>query len=702
MKIVHPERGESLEKLASLLATEDLIVEHASVPTASFDLKTRKVTLPMWKNMDKTLYHMLVLHEIGHALYTPFEEFKGHVDDNDKNLKDYINVIEDARIERKIKLKYPGSRRDFVEGYNTLNKRDFFGCLLRDPNTLNLIDRINLFFKLGSRVEIEFTPEEQAFVDEAETTMTFKDVVDLAKRIYEFSQEQAETAQEHPDDYDLVEDQNQDHSEDSETIEDSGDGEEEEKEGKGEPEEQSDLSAEDSEDATSDSPIEWEGGDGLSAQTVSEFDRNMSERMINESATPTTYYDIDLRELDYKKVVVDYKTLIGEFVHSMRDRENDNDIIWNWFLTKNKNSISYLVKEFEMKKAADQYSRAKSDKTGKVDPNKLYNYKFNDDIFLRNTVTPGAKNHGLVMFVDLSGSMMDNLLGTVTQLLCLVSFCRRVGIPHRVYGFSDCYWKFTRLHERPTEDYRTTREQNGFAPSRGQYLSLLEFFTEKMNNQDFAFMGKQLLEIAFTANCRYGYYSYAPEELKDVNVPINTTIPLGGTPLNESLTYARNLIKDFRKETKSEIVNFVCLTDGGSNSLCTPYGIARDKETRLQSEFHRHHQQTEFLLTILKKTCGVHAINFFVGDRNPWSLYFEDNLKMKEYRKQKMITTHDWLGFDDVHTIMGPKSAKPKEVTMDDAKKIQKGTLARTMIKMGGNRRGSRVILSKFIDRIAA
>ena len=51
---------------------------------------------------------------------------------------------------------------------------------------------------------------------------------------------------------------------------------------------------------------------------------------------------------------------------------------------------------------------------------------------------------------------------------------------------------------------------------------------------------------------------------------------------------------------------------------------------------------------------------------------------------------------------MGGKALNHKEVSIDDAKKIQKGALARTMIKMGGNRRGSRVILSKFIDRIAA
>ena len=105
----------------------------------------------------------------------------------------------------------------------------------------------------------------------------------------------------------------------------------------------------------------------------------------------------------------------------------------------------------------------------------------------------------------------------------------------------------------------------------------------------------------------------------------------------------------------------------------------------------------------MKKTCGVHAINFYISvDRRPWSLSYGDLNAQERFRKEKMVTTHDWLGFDDVHTIMGGKALNHKEISIDDAKKIQKGALARTMIKMGGNRRGSRVILSKFIDRIAA
>ena len=59
-----------------------------------------------------------------------------------------------------------------------------------------------------------------------------------------------------------------------------------------------------------------------------------------------------------------------------------------------------MVKEFEMKKAADQYSRASTSKTGSLDMGSLHTYKFNDDLFKKVTTLPGATNHALVLFVN--------------------------------------------------------------------------------------------------------------------------------------------------------------------------------------------------------------------------------------------------------------------------------------------------------------
>ena len=54
-------------QLAKLLATEDLVVEHKQVETASFNVETRVLVLPLWEKASNSIYDMLVGHEVGHA-----------------------------------------------------------------------------------------------------------------------------------------------------------------------------------------------------------------------------------------------------------------------------------------------------------------------------------------------------------------------------------------------------------------------------------------------------------------------------------------------------------------------------------------------------------------------------------------------------------------------------------------------------------
>ena len=61
--------------LARLLATENLVVEHRKVTTASFDVIRRVLTLPLWDKASKVVYDLLVGHEVGHALYTPADKW---------------------------------------------------------------------------------------------------------------------------------------------------------------------------------------------------------------------------------------------------------------------------------------------------------------------------------------------------------------------------------------------------------------------------------------------------------------------------------------------------------------------------------------------------------------------------------------------------------------------------------------------------
>ena len=159
-------------QLAKLLATENLTIEHRKVTTAYFDVEKRILCLPIWKSASNTVYDLLVGHEVGHALFTPADKLNGAD-------RSFVNVLEDARIERMMKVKYPGLRNTFFKGYQELWNDGFFGVSDDDIEQLSLIDRMNLFFKGNS--SLDFDSEEQVWVDRAATTKTFQDVLDLAR-----------------------------------------------------------------------------------------------------------------------------------------------------------------------------------------------------------------------------------------------------------------------------------------------------------------------------------------------------------------------------------------------------------------------------------------------------------------------------------------------------------------------------------------
>ena len=94
--------------LARLLATEDLVVEHKNVATASFNVDTRVLILPQWDRGTNEVYDMLVGHEVGHALYTPNQDIPKSIPHQ------FVNVVEDARIEKLMKRRYGGLNKNFL------------------------------------------------------------------------------------------------------------------------------------------------------------------------------------------------------------------------------------------------------------------------------------------------------------------------------------------------------------------------------------------------------------------------------------------------------------------------------------------------------------------------------------------------------------------------------------------------------------
>ena len=175
------------DTLAKLLAEEDIFVVHKQTPTAYFDVKRRELGLPIWKDEEMTdnIYDLMVCHEIAHALWTPLEMMEEVI--TRKLNKGVVNILEDARIEKMVQKKYPGSVGIFNRGYAELGEKNFFDIEDEDISKLTVIDRINLFFK--KQKGVTFSDEEKVFVKKTNELETTEDVLALAEEIYKWMEE---------------------------------------------------------------------------------------------------------------------------------------------------------------------------------------------------------------------------------------------------------------------------------------------------------------------------------------------------------------------------------------------------------------------------------------------------------------------------------------------------------------------------------
>ena len=224
------------DNLAKLLAEENLTITHKQVPTAMFDVKNRELVIPIFKDsLSDDLLDLFIGHEVGHARNTPAEGLHSAVHKN-PTMKGYLNVIEDVRIEKLIKKRYPGLKKSFIRAYKELMALDFFGIANMDQDELNdlsLIDRINLTTKVGWGLGIKFNDEEKALLQRSLDTETWEEVVALSEEIYAYSEanedkEDDEQFDDNPSDGES--DEEQEESEENNTSGDNDEGTDDESE----------------------------------------------------------------------------------------------------------------------------------------------------------------------------------------------------------------------------------------------------------------------------------------------------------------------------------------------------------------------------------------------------------------------------------------------------------------------------------------
>ena len=766
---------ESKSYLAKLLATEDIAIEHANVPTAAFDLKSRKIILPNWKDMPDFLYDLLIGHEVGHGLVTPPEGWHDAICSQGAGFKSFLNVIEDARNERLVKQRYPGLVKSFYKAYRYLFEKDFFGVGDTDVNTLSFIDRINLHYKIGSFLNVQFSDAERETLARIDVAEEWGDVVDIATSIYDGALEEMQDQQPEDqaapangeDDSEEAEGQSSstELSDDAEDTDgptegegQSGDADGEESDDVEQSPQSSSADAEQSDDesdagesgdpsAESGTPTENSSEESVSepmSQTDQSFRQNEERLLENDSERVFTAHFPKF--INHEKTVMsvsktwdfDWKIYKNHYEPiSASEVKHHVKTLSDNFRNKNKSAINQLVMQFEMKRKALELRKAKVNNTGKLNEDKLWAYKLTEDLFLSNTVLPSGKNHGMFMIIDFSGSMAQHMAGTIEQLLIQVAFCKKVGIPFDVYGFT------SQMNESGI--VQSSHENEVFLH---RSTGLVQLITSESLPAQYKKSFENLLVLS---DC-WSTFTYRRHLLGGKHRYVSTYdlpshLQLGSTPLASAIMIATDVAKEFKERNHIEVMNTIVLSDGGNTdeylvcdnadesgwSKCktvnatklilkrgTTSVMVRHPKSVYQSKFRTALSREVSLiagLAMYKKITGSRMVNFWICSkkksdaRNAWQWVTLNEMTWNEPEEFVALYKSQWIkkdymavdsawGYDQTFLIKGGSGLQVNETELD-IKSQKKSDVMRGFREFQSKKSNSRHFINRFVDMVA-
>ena len=636
--------------MTRLMSRENIDVRFANVSTAFCDTQNRRITFPIrFIGLDRDIMSIFSAHEVSHALYSPTdfteaaEAYGPHV----------FMVLEDVRIENKIKKDFVGIVPMFARGYTRLNEEfDFFGIKEIDISKLSFLDRINLKAKIRDSINVEFSDKEQDFFDRANQAETYEDVLALCKEYVEnFSvnnnknkpnqnqDEKNSTSEDKQENFGEVEDniintedheqrldvENLNQDQTSEQAQETRSGGTEESTGsesfasEGDTAQRADDSSSLQEGITDLASMKWaEEYDAFTDATQSEPNKGFSrsryfrdERGISRILSFKEIEEnliISWKEISEARMSLPYKeTRLKEFIGSSVAKKKKKMI---------QDNASVMAAEFEAKKAALGYARAKETRVGELNPNKLVHYKYSDDIFLSNVQLPNEKNHGMILIVDISGSMGQVMKHVLFQVLVLVEYCRLVNIPYEVYAFND------NIH---LDKHRVNFD--AIEGLIGYYRYYLNWFSSRMTKREYDQAFNEVLSMHHNG----------------FQVHNNYLDCYCGTPLNEVRADSIAMTDEFVRRTRVEKFSIVYLTDGAGSMVRMSDAVSWKNKIF----YDKSHEAEEYLYKLYKKIYpNFNVINLFLtqqvwgGSENNTRRFLTDGFYSVKYREHDSFATN--------------------------------------------------------------
>lgn len=443
------------ELLSRIVAEEKIIVEFGNYEP-NFNSQTRVLKLPILSGhrVKADQYAMFIAHECGHALFSPQEIFHSN-----KLLKIIENVVEDYRIDERMKLKFRGLDIRYRNAYRRMEYVgviDVSGNLDDERKELFFLNRLNLYLKTKDYLDVSgidhFTETERNFILEIYEVKTYRDVQKVSKKIYEY--------------LNLV-----DKVPDSDRLESEKDGE---------------------------FSVNYdEIGELLSTRSISDFFSSMNldcdetlNLVLDDDYSTNNIIGREEYEKYRKQEYINYGI---DYIESDQTKEIRESIV-DSYIQGEKIKVSYLAQEFEKKKKAKEFAKKYENRTGIINSKKLYSYRFNDDIFLNDVVVNEGKNHGIFLLVDLSSSMSNVIESVFDQIALMALFSDRVKIPFVAYGFAigfcgECDNFFELLPENPSR--QDVKNFYNFYKKR-KHMDLMVLLGNKTNVVSSSFMSISL------------------------------------------------------------------------------------------------------------------------------------------------------------------------------------------------------------------
>jgi len=279
----------------------------------------------------------------------------------------------------------------------------------------------------------------------------------------------------------------------------------------------------------------------------------------------TYYLPVTVPAFDTKIGVIDFRTQVLPILEKFNTFCGGAAHLSKWETTSRRD-VSIMQQEFLRRMAADASSRTSVAETGTIDVNRLWSYKISDDIFLQNATVRNGQSHGIVIFVDFSGSMSAIMPETIRQMLMLASWCRRSNIPCDVYGFSDgvgSRWTGTTDGNGMVKSPWIFKDSDTNRADLDTGMRLVHCVSTKgLSERDWRITAGGLM-AAFARNDYYtvsnskGEWGSDDEYKKAMRL-----FSLNSTPTTAATAAALTIVEEFKRKNGLQIVHFVTLTDG--------------------------------------------------------------------------------------------------------------------------------------------